>query len=121
MTQHLNTRFGPTKEVDIVRSKACAFVEFVSLEAARKAIIASLPQAQGGEGGVWIDTSEGSLRITIETKKERGDRPVSRPRGGAPPGVGGNGEQVRGGTPTGGDRGSFRGRGRGRGGPSAGK
>lgn len=100
----LLSRFGPVKDVEIVRNKACAFLEFLTLDAAKKAIIASLPVGAGGEGGLRVDGPEGSVRIIVETRKERGERPVSRPRGGAP-----NGEA----------RPSFRGRGapRGRGGP----
>jgi hypothetical protein len=54
---------------------------------------------------VWIDVGGevGQVRITVETKKERGDRPVSRPRGGAPQ-VNGDGRGASGGG------GSFRGR-----------
>ncbi|KAJ6588948.1 hypothetical protein B0H19DRAFT_1102190 [Mycena capillaripes] len=110
LTNHLSAHFGPMKDLEIVRSKACAFFEFLNLESARKAIAASLPQSQGGEGGVWIDCGGdvGPLRISIETRKERGDRPVSRPRGGGPMGEGRGGE--------GRGRGEgFRGRGRGAG------
>ncbi|KAJ7269842.1 hypothetical protein C8J57DRAFT_1323694 [Mycena rebaudengoi] len=111
LTNHLNTHFGPLKDLEIVRSKACAFFEFLSLDAARRAIATSLPQSHGGEGGVWIDCGPevGNLRISIETRKERGDRPPSRPRGGAPIGGEGRGGEGRG-------RGEgFRGRGRGAG------
>ncbi|KAF5310799.1 hypothetical protein D9619_008061 [Psilocybe cf. subviscida] len=81
----LTHRFGPIKEVEIVRAKACAFLEFNSVESARRAIAASLNQHQGGEGGVWVDGGDaGQIRISIETKKERADRPAPRPRGGAP-------------------------------------
>ncbi|KAI0266530.1 hypothetical protein BC834DRAFT_823970 [Gloeopeniophorella convolvens] len=81
----LTSRFGPIKELEIVRSKACAFLEFIAVDAARRAIVASLPMSQGGEGGIRIDIGEGQqMRITVETRKERGERPVSRPRGGAP-------------------------------------
>ena len=81
----LTTRFGPIKDLDLVRNKACAFLEFSSVDAARRAIVASLPPSQGGEGGIRIDAGDGQqVRITIETRKERGERPVSRPRGGAP-------------------------------------
>ncbi|KAF8306051.1 hypothetical protein DL93DRAFT_2232761 [Clavulina sp. PMI_390] len=107
----LTARFGPIKELEIVRSKACAFLEFEKLDSAKKAIIASLPQHMGGEGGVRIaegadpavpNFSRDAPRIIIETRKERGDRPPPKPRGGAPNG----------------DRGSFRGGpGRGRGAP----
>ncbi|KAK0193028.1 hypothetical protein F5146DRAFT_927184, partial [Armillaria mellea] len=78
--------FGTIKELDIVRSKACAFVEFTGVDAAKRAIIASLPAALGGGGGVWVEAAGevSTARITVETMKERGDRPVSRPRGGAP-------------------------------------
>jgi RNA recognition motif. (a.k.a. RRM, RBD, or RNP domain) len=102
LTNVLTQRFGPIKDqAEIVRSKACAFLEFHSLDAAKRAIIACLPVGQGGEGGVRIEVGGevGSLRIIVETRKERGDRPVSRPRGGAP--VNGTGES----------RGGFRGRG----------
>lgn len=104
----LISRFGPIKELEIVRSKACAFLEFHQLESAKKAIITSLPPSQGGEGGVRIDVGGevGQVRISIETRKERGERPVSRPRGGAPP----NGEPRGGGS---GFRGGRAGRGRG--------
>ncbi|GBE88757.1 hypothetical protein BKA93DRAFT_155285 [Sparassis latifolia] len=99
-------RFGPIKELEILRPKACAFLEFVHLDAARRAIAASLPIPQGGEGGVRIDLESGGFaKILVETRKERGDRPP--PRG---PPV--NGDRGRGG---------YRGRGgpgnRGRGGP----
>ena len=89
-----------------MRNKACAFLEFQQLEAAKRAIVASLPIQQGGEGGIRIETDGGAgqARILVETRKERSERPP--PRG--PPM---NGERGRGG---------FRGRGgpgRGRGGP----
>lgn len=107
----LTNRFGPIKDLDIVRSKACAFLEFTSVDAARRAIVASLPLPQGGEGGIRVDIGEGQhMRIMVETRKERGERPVSRPRGGAPV----NGDMRGGG---GGGGGGFRGpRGQGRGG-----
>jgi len=99
----LTTRFGPIKDLDIVRNKACAFLEFTTVDAARRAIVASLPTAQGGEGGIRIDIGEGQqMRIMVETRKERGERPVSRPRGGAP---------VNGDMRGGGGGGGFRGRG----------
>ena len=109
MTTVLTQRFGPIKEVEIVRSKACAFLEFQSIESAKRAIIASLNQGAGGEGGVFVDGGDaGQIRVYIETKKERGDRPPpsGRPRGGPP--VNGDGRG-----------GAFRGRGgpRGRGAP----
>lgn len=107
----LTNRFGPIKDLDIVRNKACAFLEFTTVDAARRAIVASLPTPQGGEGGIRIDIGEGQqMRIMVETRKERGERPVSRPRGGAPV----NGDMRGGG---GGGGGGFRGRGgQGRGG-----
>jgi hypothetical protein len=101
----LVSRFGPIKDLDLVRSKACAFLEFGSVDSARRAIVASLPASQGGEGGIRIDVGDGQqVRITVETRKERGERPVSRPRGGPPV----NGDA----------RGGFRGRG---GGPGRGR
>lgn len=54
------------KDLEIVRSKACAFFEFQNLDSARRAIAASLPPSQGGEGGVWIDCGDsGSLRCVL--------------------------------------------------------
>lgn len=104
----LTNRFGPIKDLDIVRSKACAFLEFTTVDAARRAIVASLPNTQGGEGGIRVDIGEGQqMRIVVETRKERGERPVSRPRGGPP---------VNGDMRGGGGGGGFRGRGQGRGG-----
>lgn len=90
-------RFGPIKEIQIVRSKACAFVEFNTVDSARRAIIASLPVPAGGEGGLRVGAGPDGhpLRLSVETKKERGDRPP--PRG--PPVNGGD------------RRGGFRGRG----------
>ncbi|PBK68768.1 hypothetical protein ARMSODRAFT_957846 [Armillaria solidipes] len=101
--------FGTIKEIDIVRSKACAFVEFTSVDAAKRAIVASLPAAQGGGGGIWVEASGGvpSVQIAVEVKRERSDRPVNRPRGGAPQ------DETRGGS-----GGGFRGA-RGRGGRGA--
>ncbi|KAH6918047.1 hypothetical protein BKA70DRAFT_1246057 [Coprinopsis sp. MPI-PUGE-AT-0042] len=110
-------RFGPIKELDIVRSKACAFLEYQSLDSAKRAIIASLNQGAGGEGGVFVETEQGNVRIFVETKKERSDRPPAGHHSAA----GGSG-RGRGVPPTGGDRGGFRGgRGgqRGRGAPPA--
>lgn len=113
LMQTLGQRFGPVKDVEVVRQKACAFLEFMVLEDAKKAIIASLPQNQGGEGGIRIDLGgdAGMVRIVVETRKERGDRPQSRPRGSGPM----NGDS------RGGFRGGRGGGGRGRGGPPPGK
>jgi len=98
-------RFGPIKELEIVRNKACAFLEFEKLESAKRAIATSLPLGQGGQGGVRVETEGGgNVKIFIETKKERGERPVSRPRGGGP------GQGINGG---GDGRGMYRGRGQG--------
>lgn len=113
LTTTLTSRFGPIKDhAEIVRSKACAFLEFQTVDSAKRAIVASLPVGQGGEGGININVGgeAGNVRIVVETRKERGDRPPSRPRGGAP--VNGGGDA----------RGGFRGRGapgggRGRGAP----
>ncbi|KAG8691507.1 hypothetical protein FRC11_002403 [Ceratobasidium sp. 423] len=103
LKEALTARFGAIKELEVVRAKACAFLEFISVESARRAILASLPVNQGGEGGIRIgeDTpNERAPRITVEMRKERGDRPMS----GGRPRTGGQ------------ERGSFRGRGgRGRG------
>ena len=85
--------------------------------------MASLPQAQGGGGGIWIEVGGevGQVRISVETKKDKADRPAGRGRGGAVGGTSANGgPENRGG----GGGGSFRGRGggarAGRGGGSGG-
>ncbi|KAF9051606.1 hypothetical protein BJ165DRAFT_1340784 [Panaeolus papilionaceus] len=127
------SKFGALKgKPDVVHSKVCAFVEFANVEIAKRAIISSLNTSAGGDGGVWIDVSSnpnagaaggatdparpGQIRVFVETKKERGDRPVNR-RGGAPQGgqqQGGQQGQINGDghhrTASG-----FRGRGQGRG------
>ena len=59
----LTTRFGSIKELDIVRSKACAFLEFTTTESARRAVISCLPVSQGGEGGIRIDVRR--VRVCI--------------------------------------------------------
>ena len=120
LEQVLISRFGPIKELEIVRSKACAFIEFRSTDSAKKAIIASLHPGAGGEGGIRFDEEKyGSpARINVETRKERGERPAPRGRG-VPVGAGGEGRGAAGGSQTGGGSpgGSYRGRGgpRGRG------
>lgn len=58
-------------KVEIVRDKACAFVEFAKVDAARRAIIASLLTAQGGGGGI---KTEGGHRIIVESRKEKSER-----------------------------------------------
>lgn len=95
---------GPVKEIEIVRHKNYAFVEFERSESAQRAISQSLPLTPGGRGGILC----GDFRVTVEIKKDPGERQVNRSRGGGP-GQGLNG----------GGRGGYRGRGgtRGRGGP----
>ena len=73
--------------------------------------MASLPQGQGGEGGIQIDVGGeiGQVRILVETKKEKADRQPGWGRGrgsaGGPQGTGaGNGGQKN----RGGGGGSFR-------------
>ncbi|KAE9405048.1 hypothetical protein BT96DRAFT_964064 [Gymnopus androsaceus JB14] len=109
------TRFGQLKgPVEIVPHKACAFAEFTTIDAAKRAIIISLSPAAGGEGGVKVDVGGGeSMRIIVETKKERGDRPVNNRGRGGPPFAGGRGggSDTRGGAGGGnaGGGGGFRG------------
>ncbi|WVR05121.1 hypothetical protein IAU60_002133 [Kwoniella sp. DSM 27419] len=80
-------RFGEVKKVEIVKSKACAFVEFARVEFARKAIIASLPASQGGEDGVKYDGG----RLNFETRKEKDERRPKGPGGQGQPQQPGNG------------------------------
>lgn len=112
LREAVTSRFGPFKELEIVRTKACAFIEFENIESARLAITASLPPAQGGDGGVRIDTEDGgNTRIFIETRRPRGGGVMNRPRRGIGQGIGGDND----------GRGGYRGRGyggpRGRGSP----
>ncbi|KAL8280900.1 hypothetical protein RQP46_006579 [Phenoliferia psychrophenolica] len=122
----LESRFGALRECDIIRSKACAFIEFERLDSARQAIQASLRQSEGGEGGIWIarGAGEGDM-IHIVSKKALGDRPPSSTRGRGAPSFG-TGGYARASTPgsTGGYKGGNPtppgvedGRGAGRGGP----
>ncbi|TXT15702.1 hypothetical protein VHUM_00205 [Vanrija humicola] len=108
--RNIASRFGDVVKVEIVKGKACAFVEFAKVESARKAIIASLSTHQGGEGGV----SHGEGKLNFETRKEKDERGPKGRRGGAPEG-GGNGGQGEGagGAQRGGSAGRGRGRGRG--------
>ncbi|GAA5909824.1 hypothetical protein JCM6882_002687 [Rhodosporidiobolus microsporus] len=80
----LTTRFGPLKEVDIVRNKACAFIEFERLHDARRAIQTSLRPSEGGEGGIHIDIGHGgqTARINIVERKPHDQRPPAKGRGG---------------------------------------
>lgn len=123
LVQILTQQFGPIKEYEIVRSKACAFLEFKSLEAAKKAIVASLPSSQGGDGGIKLDEKEFGTpaRLNVEIRKERGDRPPPRPRG-PPISSGGHVASDAGGARGGpAYRGTARGRGRGDAPPPAGR
>lgn len=104
------SRFGEVSKVEIVKGKACAFVEFSKVEFARKAIVASLPTHQGGEGGVV----HGDGKLNFETRKEKDERAKFR-RGGAPETGGRGGGQTR----TNSERGGAAGRG-GRGRPRGG-
>ncbi|KAG8831048.1 hypothetical protein FRC17_003781 [Serendipita sp. 399] len=63
--QTLSARFGPIKECEIIRSKACAFLEFRSVESAKKAIIASLSPEAGGEGGIRFDEEKPARRTQM--------------------------------------------------------
>ncbi|GAA5879502.1 hypothetical protein JCM3774_002701 [Rhodotorula dairenensis] len=81
----LTTRFGPLKEFDIVRSKACAFIEFEKLDHARKAIQVSMRPSEGGEGAIFITAEPGGAqhRINVVERKPHDQRPVSKRGGGA--------------------------------------
>ncbi|KIY47528.1 hypothetical protein FISHEDRAFT_13956, partial [Fistulina hepatica ATCC 64428] len=113
LLNYLTTRYGPIKDSDVVRARACAFIEFQSLDSARKAIRdSSIGNGSGSGTGLWIDVDNGSqvswVRISIEARKERGERPPPQAHSGTTSGFRG-GDRGRG---RGGDRG-----GRGRGAP----
>ncbi|TIB70083.1 hypothetical protein E3P77_00133 [Wallemia ichthyophaga] len=63
----LQAKFGLIRDVDVVRNKACAFVQFDKIESAKKAIIASHSKEQGGEGGVKI----AAQTVQLESRKEK--------------------------------------------------
>lgn len=68
-------KYGEIIKTDFVKTKACAFVEYKSVESARKAIIASLRVQDGGEGGIKIPTENGGFqKIIVESRKEKEDR-----------------------------------------------
>lgn len=83
-------KYGEIAKIDFVRIKACAFVEYKSVDSARKAIIASLKTQDGGEGGIKIPAEGGGYqRIIVESRKEKEDRgkgalPGAGPGAGAP-------------------------------------
>jgi hypothetical protein len=104
----LEAQFGPMKECTVNGSKACAFAEFATAEAAQKAIKMSLPVSQGGEGGVKVGTN--GWFVIVEEKRKQNDRPQA---GGAPRGGGGGGGPRGGGAPV--TRGARGGAGGGRG------
>lgn len=113
----LETRFGRVKELEIVKLKACAFLEFERVDSAKRAIAASLPVAQGGEGGVKVGDQGG--RVIIEVRKEKSERGPGGGRGAARAGGGGGRGAAAGGDGAEGGaapRGGGRGRGEGRGG-----
>lgn len=123
-------RFGEVAKVEIVKTKACAFVEFAKIESARKAIVASLTVQQGGDGGV----KAGEGKLNFETRKEKDERrPKGGNRGGVPERGGARGgrsggpdrEGIRADVPPNGERvngppSAGRGRGAGRGGAGGG-
>ena len=84
LKDQLTLRYGPVRELDVVRSKACAFVEFEKVDGARRAIQASMRPTEGGEGGLII----GSDLMHVVTKASPGNRPSSSTRGGRNPGEG---------------------------------
>lgn len=84
-------------------------MDFETLESAKKALTASLFKNQGGGGGIFINVEDRRIRIYVDLKRPREERPPPRNNRGTP-------NQNF-------DRGSFRGgnkpRGRGRGTPAA--
>lgn len=110
----LESKFGPMKECQVIPAKACAFGEFASADAARKAIQMSLPSSQGGEGGVKVGKNGWS--VIVEEKRKPGERGAA----GASAGRGGRGGNAAGqGSGRGGRGGSGRGGAAGRGGRGA--
>jgi hypothetical protein len=83
----LANRFGPLREFDVNRNKACAFLEFEKVESARRAIQASLRVSEGGEGGLMI--GEGGEIVHVLVRKPA-------VTGGVKSGPGGGGNRTNG-------------------------
>ena len=88
-------KYGKVVSHDLINRNVIATYE--EPESARKAISAS-----SAANGLTITSGDRKMRILVEPRRERGDRPPQRGRGGPPQG----------------DRGASRGRGRGRAIPS---
>lgn len=102
--ENLLSKYGKIKAREFVRQRAIAFIEFEDVESARAAIIESANVGIGGGGGIFFNTNDpkqGSMRIIVDVKREKGDkeRPPARPRQGGVPNQPSS------------DRGGFRGRG----------
>ena len=100
----LTKKFGPLVELDFDFGRNCAFIEFTSVEAARRAVMASFPPVAGGEGGILIASGGRTWTMIIEpkrTKQERqsGSGPSSM-RDMGPTGVGGNKSRLQGPPPS---------------------
>ncbi|KAG0146387.1 hypothetical protein CROQUDRAFT_657360 [Cronartium quercuum f. sp. fusiforme G11] len=107
LREQLAKKFGPIKDLDVIRNKACGFLEFERVDSAKKAIQMSLPFNQGGKGGITISVAGGEeFTIHIESKRQPGER--GRPIDAGPK----RGFADRGGRP-GGSYGPSSGRGRG--------
>ncbi|POW10454.1 hypothetical protein PSTT_06077 [Puccinia striiformis] len=75
LKEQLVKKFGPIKELDIVRNKACGFLEFERIDSAKKAIQMSMPFNMGGKGGIPIVLSSGEeYVINVESKRQPGER-----------------------------------------------
>lgn len=74
LKEQLTKRFGPIKDLDVIRTKACGFLEFQSIESAKKAIQMSLPFNQGGKGGIPVSSNGEEFMIVIESKRQPGER-----------------------------------------------
>lgn len=108
LKDQLVKKFGPIKELDIVRNKACGFLEFERIESAKKAIQMSMPFNMGGKGGIPIVLASGEeYVINVESKRQPGER--GRPVDAGPK----RGFNDRGGRPGSSNFGSGGGRGRG--------
>ncbi|EGG12063.1 uncharacterized protein MELLADRAFT_76555 [Melampsora larici-populina 98AG31] len=118
LKDQLTKRFGPIKDLDVIRTKACGFLEFQSIESAKKAIQMSLPFNLGGKGGISINSNGEEFMIVIESKRQPGER--GRPIDAGPKRGFGGGNGGGGGGGGGGERGGRSGGGGGGGGGGSG-
>ena len=65
----LEERFGAVNQLDLLRGKACAFLDFANVESAREAIRVSRPVRFGGEGGFAVPGTDFIVHVTVRVRR----------------------------------------------------